>query len=74
MATNVSKKLSESFGFKNRGAKVGDHLAVLKRTNMPAILVEGCFIDNISDMNKFIQKGSQAYEIMAESIIEGVLN
>lgn len=74
MATNASKKVVESFGFNNRGPKPGSHLAVLKLTNMPAILVEGCFIDNLSDMNKFIQKGPQAYEIMAEAIIQGALN
>lgn len=74
MAANASKKLSENFGFNNRGAKDGSHLAVLRLTNMPAILVEGCFIDSLSDMNKFIQKGPQAYEIMADSIIQGALN
>jgi N-acetylmuramoyl-L-alanine amidase len=33
-------------GFFNRRVKDGSHLYVLKHTNMPAILVECCFIDS----------------------------
>ena len=39
---------------------------------MPAILVEGCFLDQI-DMDKFISKGSQAYQIMADNIVNGII-
>ena len=71
MATQMVANLSNSFNFRNRGAKNGDHLYVLNSTNMPAVLVEGCFLDPI-DMNKFIAKGSQAYDIMAQAIIDGI--
>ena len=40
-----------SLGFTNRGVKDGSHLYVLKYTNMPAILIEGCFVDSPKDMD-----------------------
>lgn len=73
LATNVSSNVSNAFGFKNRGAKDGNHLYVLKNTKMPAVLIEGCFLDQI-DMNKFMAKGSEAYQIMADNIISGIIN
>lgn len=53
-------------GFFNRGVKSGSHLFVLRNTNMPAILVECCFIDSQKDMNLFEP------EAMANAIIKGL--
>jgi len=53
-------------GFFNRGVKSGSHLYVLKNTNMPAILVECCFIDSAKDMNIFNP------ETMANAIVKGL--
>ncbi|MEH2051817.1 N-acetylmuramoyl-L-alanine amidase [Nostoc sp.] len=53
-------------GFFNRGVKSGSHLYVLKNTDMPAILVEGCFIDSQKDMNLFDP------EAMANAIVKGL--
>ncbi len=53
-------------GFFNRGVKSGSHLYVLKNTNMPAILIECCFIDSAKDMNLFNP------EAMANSIVKGL--
>ncbi|BAY33245.1 cell wall hydrolase/autolysin [Nostoc carneum NIES-2107] len=53
-------------GFFNRGVKSGSHLYVLRNTNMPAILVEGCFIDSQKDMNLFEP------EAMANAIVKGL--
>lgn len=53
-------------GFFNRGVKSGSHLYVLKNTDMPAILVECCFIDSQKDMNLFNP------EIMANAIVKGL--
>ncbi|MEH2267395.1 MAG: N-acetylmuramoyl-L-alanine amidase [Nostoc sp.] len=53
-------------GFFNRGVKSGSHLYVLKNTDMPAILVEGCFIDSSRDMNLFNP------EAMANAIVKGL--
>ena len=40
-------------GYVNRGVKDGSFLYVLKNTKMPAILVEGGFVDSKEDMEKF---------------------
>ncbi|MDZ8104365.1 MAG: N-acetylmuramoyl-L-alanine amidase [Nostoc sp. DedQUE12a] len=53
-------------GFFNRGVKSGSHLFVLKNTDMPAILVECCFIDSAKDMNLFNP------EAMANAIVKGL--
>ncbi|WP_445633223.1 N-acetylmuramoyl-L-alanine amidase [Nostoc sp. DSM 114161] len=53
-------------GFFNRGVKSGSHLFVLKNTDMPAILVEGCFIDSAKDMNLYNP------EAMANAIVKGL--
>jgi N-acetylmuramoyl-L-alanine amidase len=53
-------------GFSNRGVKSGNHLFVLKNTKMPAILVEGCFIDSQKDMNLYNA------EAMANAIVKGL--
>jgi N-acetylmuramoyl-L-alanine amidase len=53
-------------GFFNRGVKSGSHLYVLRRTNMPGILIECCFIDSAKDMQ--IYDG----EDMANAIVAGL--
>jgi N-acetylmuramoyl-L-alanine amidase len=53
-------------GFFNRGVKSGTHLFVLRNTDMPSILVEGCFVDSQKDMGIF-----QA-ESMANAIVKGL--
>lgn len=53
LASKVSAQLSKDIGWYNRGAKQRTDLAVLARTNAPAILLELGFIDNDSDMAKW---------------------
>lgn len=53
-------------GFFNRGVKSGSHLYVLRNTDMPAILVEGCFCDAQKDMNLLDR------EAMANAIVKGL--
>lgn len=53
-------------GFFNRGVKSGSHLYVLRRTNMPGILIEGCFIDSAKDMQLYDG------EKMANAIVTGL--
>ncbi len=53
-------------GFFNRGVKSGSHLYVLKNTDMPAILIECCFLDSSKDMNLFNP------EAMANAIVKGL--
>ncbi|MBD2451752.1 N-acetylmuramoyl-L-alanine amidase [Nostoc sp. FACHB-152] len=53
-------------GFFNRGVKSGSHLFVLRNTNMPAILVEGCFVDSQKDINLYNP------EALANAIVKGL--
>lgn len=53
-------------GFYNRGVKNGRHLYVLTTTNMPAVLVEGCFVDSQKDMQLWDA------EKMADAIFTGI--
>lgn len=53
-ANNILRNFT-GLGFTNRGLKdgIGAGLALVKRTNPPAMLVECCFIDNAGDMGKY---------------------
>lgn len=62
-----------NMGYKNRGVKLSKNapqggLTVVDYTKAPAILVECCFIDNLSDMKKYNPKE------FAKAIVEGILN
>lgn len=48
-AREVSRELASALGLPNRGAKSTTGLYVLNRTDMPAILIEVCFVDNEAD-------------------------
>lgn len=65
----IAKPVLDEFiklGFFNRGVKSGSHLFVLRNTNMPAILVECCFLDSQKDMNLFDT------EATANAIVKGL--
>lgn len=53
-------------GYINRGVKDGSFLYVLKNTKMPAILVEGGFVDSKEDMEKYNS------ENIANAIVTGI--
>ncbi|MGV8979850.1 N-acetylmuramoyl-L-alanine amidase [Clostridium sp.] len=55
-----------SLGYVNRGVKDGSWLYVLKNTEMPAILVEGGFVDSKEDMGRFNA------EKIANAIVKGL--
>jgi N-acetylmuramoyl-L-alanine amidase len=65
IAQSVLKEI-EKLGFKSRGVK-STSLMVLRKTQMPAILVECCFCDSPSDMAIFDA------EKMAEAIKDGLI-
>lgn len=70
IAENVLNSICDKFGYSNRGVKVqgvdGQHIAVLNNANMPAILVECCFIDSESDIALLDT------DKMAQAIVEGL--
>ena len=55
MAENINSAL-EDVGFKNLGVKARPGLVVLRRTKMPALLVEAGFINSDSDNQLFDEK------------------
>jgi len=77
MRTNKSKKLAQAIlqytlietHAKSRGVKQGN-FAVIRETNMPAILIEGGFLTNESEMQKI--KDPAYLKKMAKGIVEGI--
>lgn len=68
MARNINSEL-ENLGFVNRGVIERPNLVVLKRTDMPALLIEAGFIDNEEDNEKF----DAEFDEIASAIAEGIL-
>ncbi|MGD9683869.1 MAG: N-acetylmuramoyl-L-alanine amidase [Candidatus Obscuribacterales bacterium] len=58
LADRVLAELT-AIGFRNRGVKSRDSLYVLKKTTMPAILIEVCFCDSVKDMEHYRKKGAE---------------
>lgn len=69
MAANINREL-ERAGFQNLGIIERPGLIVLRKTEMPAVLVEAGFIDNEAD-NRFFDAH---FEEIAEAIAMGILN
>lgn len=69
MAKNINAQL-ETVGFVNLGVKARPNLIVLRRTKMPAVLVEVGFINSDVDNELF---DSHFYDI-AQAIAEGILD
>lgn len=68
LAANINEQM-EKAGFSNLGTIERPGLIVLRRTQMPAVLVEAGFIDNEAD-NVFFD---QNFEKIAQAIADGVL-
>lgn len=71
MAENVNNEL-EQVGYRNINVVERPDLAVLRRTKMPAILVEAGFINNDEDNNLFDTKFSETAEAIARGIDETI--
>ena len=69
MAENINEQL-ESVGFVNLGVKERPGLVVLRRTQMPAVLVEVGFINSETDNNLF----DNNFDDIALAIAEGILD
>lgn len=69
LAERVLNALVSELGTKNNGVRVRPSLYVLRKTNMPAILIELAYITNVSDAEKL--KNNQ-YQF-AEAIYSGLL-
>lgn len=67
-AARIADKISNTLGIRNRGVKVSKNLYVLRKTNSPALLIECCFVDNVTDKAKWNA------DKCAKAIVEGILN
>lgn len=68
-ATKIVANFS-SIGLKNRGVKYSTGLYELKRTAMPAMIVETMFVDNAHDMQKVF--GPTSWEKLARCVANGI--
>lgn len=69
LAERILNAIVSELGTKNNGVRVRPSLYVLRKTNMPAILIELAYITNVSDAEKL--KNNQ-YQF-AEAIYSGLL-
>lgn len=69
MAQNINEQL-EAIGFVNLGVKARPNLVVLKRTKMPAVLVEAGFINSDVDNQLF----DNNFDDIAQAIARGILD
>lgn len=68
IARNINKNLTD-IGFKDLGVDERPNLVVLKRTKMPAVLVETGFINNEKDNRLF----DDNFDAIAQGIADGIL-
>ena len=69
MAENINEQL-EAVGFVNLGVKERPNLVVLKRTRMPAVLVEVGFINSATDNQLFDENFQDIVEAIAAGIVD----
>ncbi|MBQ9490565.1 MAG: N-acetylmuramoyl-L-alanine amidase, partial [Lachnospiraceae bacterium] len=71
MAKNINTQL-EKVGFANQGITERPNLAVLRRTRMPAVLVEVGFINTDADNNLLDSRFDEVANAIAEGILESL--
>lgn len=68
MAQNINSALEQA-GFRNLGVKERPNLVILRRSRMPAVLVETGFLNTASDNALF----DENFEEIAQAIADGIL-
>ena len=71
MAGNINRQL-EDIGFVNQGVNERTNLAVLRQTNMPAVLVEVGFINTDRDNMLFDSRFNEIAQAIADGILMSV--
>lgn len=69
MARNINQQL-ETIGFVNHGVRVRPNLTVLRRTRMPALLVEAGFLNSDTDNQIF----DENFDAIAQAIASGIID
>jgi N-acetylmuramoyl-L-alanine amidase len=70
LGEDILRELNITTGLRNRGIKLRPGLYVLRKTNMPAVLVEIGFISNSRDANLM----ANSPRLFAEGIYNGILD
>ncbi len=70
LAEAINSRVVNATGWRNRGLKSGNHLAVVNGTNMPACLLELGFIDTAADNTIFVNYN----DAIANAIADGMLS
>ncbi len=70
LGTDILDELSEATGFRNRGMQVRTNLYVLRKTAMPAVLIEIGFITNPAEAALM----SSRPDLFAQGIYQGILD
>lgn len=71
VARNINNQLEDA-GFKNLDVDERKNLVVLKRTKMPAVLVEAGFINNDKDNYLFDEEFDSIAQAIADGILESI--
>lgn len=72
LATNILKYLSDAWQTKNRGRMDGSKMYVIRKAEMPSVIVENAFITNAQDRAKLIDETYQ--QRAAEAIANGIID
>ena len=68
-AKKIVDNVSKGTGLKNRGVKTNPKLYELRKTSMPAVLVEVCFCEATEDVRIYKEKGPDLIgKLIAEAI------
>lgn len=70
-ARRVSASLARALGLPNRGAKPSNSLYVLRRSAMPAILIEVCFVDSRADVDAYHTLTARGVAVAIDTAITG---
>lgn len=69
LAANINKNLA-AVGFQDKGIVERPNLVVLKRTKMPAVLIEAGFINSEQDNKIFDERFNEMAQAIADAIID----
>lgn len=72
MAANINQEMSQ-VGYQDLGIELRRNLAILRRSDMPAILVEAGFINTDADNALFDQRFTQTAQAIADGILGTLL-
>ena len=69
LAKRIGEEIAAMLNLKNRGVGIRPDLSVLRRTEMPALLVETAFLSNAQDAEKLKTRQDDFAEAIAMSVI-----